>query len=133
MAYMPGGEMKPQPQTGQQVMQGIQPPAAPAPPKNYVQPQQGAQQGAPADPFLNFLMGQLGIAGFGQQQQPQPRGRNDWWGQGQQQAAPADPYQQLLGQLGGIDPLLGALLGGFQPQPQPQQQGNLLSQILGGY
>lgn len=68
------------------------------------QPQQQAPQQSQADPFMQFLMNQMGISGIGQQAPQQ---------------APTNQYQQILATLRGADPLLSSLLGMLQLQPQP--------------
>ena len=64
------------------------------------------------DPFLAFLMNQMGIAGLGPQAAPQA----DRFGRQAPQQAPPPPslMQTTLGNTANVDPLLALLLGAFQ-------------------
>lgn len=95
-------------------------------------PANGVQQNNSADPFLSFLMNQLGIAGLGQQQQP-PQDRRSAYRQQPPAVPPPDPYQQMISQLSGMDPLLQQLLGAFQAPPPPPPLPYGLDALLGGF
>lgn len=91
----------------------------------FISPQQAAQQGfgfgiqqpqPQQDPFLAFLLNQLGIAGLGQQSQPQrERARSPLVGGPGPQPQQSQPslYGNTVNQLSGADSLLAQLLGGL--------------------
>lgn len=86
-----------------------------------MQAQQQAQQQA-ADPFMDFLLNQLGIAGLNQQPQlsAENQHRMRFGREPLPQLQPPPPptlFDTTLNQLRGVDSLLAQLLSGIQPQP----------------